>query len=80
MIDKDTETLLICSFRYALGRCTYVSIEVPEIIKRHKEHLAPWVIEQFIRDIDTAIKSHEAGDLCDVAQWLEFRDWLNSML
>lgn len=80
MSHKDIKTLLVCSFRYALGRCTYASSEVPEIIKRHKEHLEPWIIDQFIRDIERAIKLNDAGDLCDVASWLEFKDWLQTVL
>lgn len=66
---NELNTLLICSFRYALGRTTYVVSEVVDIIIRHKKELRTSVKLLMIREIKWALDHNQAGLQCDRQQW-----------
>ncbi len=76
MIDQEFNTLILCSFRYALGRRTYISLEMAEIIQKYKDKLPVWVKEQMIKDIKESIKRDEAGMNCDTAVWTQLAEEL----
>ena len=61
--------LLLCSFRYSLGRQTYITGSCREWLESYW-HLMPrgWQ-EQIHRDIEHAIEHDLAGHACDVEQW-----------
>lgn len=73
---KNLESLLIMSFRYSLERTTYAASMTVEIIKAHKDTLAPWVVDLFLREIAQAIAQNRAGMACDVETWSRFEAWL----
>jgi hypothetical protein len=62
--------MLLCAFRYALGRRTYVVSEVTDWLKIHWDAMAPWH-KQIHDDITHAIEHGIAGDDCDVKSWRE---------
>lgn len=62
-------TLLICAFRYALGRRTYVSSMLCEAITHAWPDLEVGHKLLFQREIRDAIERDMAGDACDVAGW-----------
>ena len=65
----ELNTLLVCSFRYALGRMTYIVSEIVRIILRHKEELQPKTKKLMIREIKWALDHNQAGMQCDRQQW-----------
>lgn len=73
----DLNDLIICAFRYALGRRTYIVHTITEIIKTNLSVLESRTIEVMLRDIE---RQHEYenrgiekafGDDCDRERWLE---------
>lgn len=66
---KDQEIVLICAFRYALGRSTYVSSEISHIIIGVWDDLSISYRELIQREIRDAIERDMAGMDCDVAEW-----------
>lgn len=77
---NDLRTLLLCSFRYALGRATYMPQQVQELIKKHVDVLETWMLQQMDKDIGDAAQRGGLGMDVDVRGWLEFRQWLRDTL
>lgn len=70
IIDNHTLAhLILCSFRYSLGRMTYITSDCESWLKRYW-HLLPmgWQL-QIHKDIEQAIERGHAGHECDVASW-----------
>ena len=65
----DDMLVLMCAFRYALGRRTYiVSFVVNEIISNWNE--LPIYMRQLVHnEINEAIKYDTIGDECDLQSW-----------
>jgi len=68
--NKDFETLIICAFRYALGRRTYVVEEVCDLILYCKEDLSKWMLVKIQAEIAFAIDRGEAGMRMDEKAWV----------
>ncbi len=71
---KELETLLVCSFRYALGRPMYIVEEMCDLLIKHKDKLAPWVREQFIRDIES--EYHRRSEIINLECWDRLKEEL----
>ncbi len=67
----DLETLLFLSFRYALGRSTYVTGEVADLINKHQGCLGTNTKDVIKKDICNAIDKGQAGMQMDVDEWLK---------
>tara|TARA_R100000656_G_scaffold104176_1_gene76021 strand:+ start:51931 stop:52398 length:468 start_codon:yes stop_codon:yes gene_type:complete len=67
---KDAETMLVCTFRYALGRQSYITAEAVDFIKRYKEYVSDAFLEQFCSDI-----AQQGEKLPDREHWLRFVTW-----
>jgi len=63
------QMLLISSFRYALGRRTYIVSQIVEYLKEDWEVLSEWQQKQIKGDIEHAIEHDIAGDPCDIEHW-----------
>jgi hypothetical protein len=61
--------LLLNSFRYALGRMTYVTAETAEDLEEHWDCIPAQWQELIQREIREAIDNGTAGMDCDVARW-----------
>lgn len=72
-------TLLVCSFRYSLGRQTYMPSLVQSIIKQHWEDLEDSDLLQFADDIDRS-KDSELGANFDARDWRLFAEWCRSQV
>jgi hypothetical protein len=72
MTDRDLETLIVCAFRYAIGRMTYMPSEVRRIARDNVRVIASHMLEQFINDISSAYDHGRLGMNCDVQGWLAF--------
>ena len=68
MSKKETD-LLVCSFRYALGRRTAMVSIMAEYLKEDWCKLGEWQQKQIKDDIKHAIEHGCAGDDCDVDTW-----------
>lgn len=66
----DNETILICAFRYALGRKTYIVSHVVEDIINNWDQLSDFFKEKVKKEI----REHKEmfgnlGDDCDEEEW-----------
>ncbi len=61
--------LLLCSFRYALGRRTYITSDCAAWLTQWWHILPRQWQEQIHDDIRQAIERNAAGHACDIEQW-----------
>jgi hypothetical protein len=66
---EDLRTMLIYTFRYALGRRTSAPMDAARFVRTWGVVLHPEDVDQIVRDIERAVESRHAGDPCDVAEW-----------
>lgn len=77
----DLYTMLHCTIGYALGRKTYITSLVPEIVKTYWQHLPIGVQDTLLRNLSSDIavydRSHrKIGDDCDDRSWRELQQWM----
>ena len=66
---KEPRIVLICAFRYALGRSTYMPSVIVDEIVLNWDKLTEHDKKQIKDDIKHAIKHDMAGMGCDVRTW-----------
>jgi hypothetical protein len=66
--------LLLCSFRYSLGRKTYITGMCREWLETYWKHMPNQYREQIRDDIRHAIEHDLAGHACDVSEWKRVLD------
>ena len=71
---EDLRTLLICSFRYALGRQTYMPTLVQQLIKKNKDSLNTSDFFQIADEIDR-MQDKDLGADFDARDWRFFANW-----
>lgn len=80
----DLNDLLVCAFRYALGRRTYIVHTITEIIKTNLSALESRTIEVMLQDIERQHDYEKVGiekvfgDDCDRERWMEVETLLNA--
>lgn len=78
--DNDFGNIMIMALRYALGRRTYVTSEVPDFIKQNKAHLSDINKTVMIKDIEEYLDSREKGlitdDECDKSSFVNLLKFL----
>ena len=67
-------TMLVMSFRYALGRRSTAPSAVSDLLRTYGSILPDWQKEQIAKDISSAIEGGLAGDTCDERTWREVRE------
>lgn len=72
--EQDGRQLVVCAFRYALGRMSYVTADVARMIKEHWEELSPSDQKLIHREINEALEMDRAGMSCDQAIWRQVLD------
>lgn len=72
MIDNkdDINSLLMCSFRYALGRNSYIVPMVLSILQRHKELMTESTRQVIKSDVQEALNSGWITEDRFLTQWL----------
>ena len=65
----DVTSMRICTFRYALGRSTYIVSEVVDELIEHWDEFKVWERDMMVNDIKHAIKLGVAGMEMDVKEW-----------
>ena len=71
------ELTLLCAFRYALGRQTYIVHHVAEEIIRNSKSLTDGDKRIIIKEITEAEERDGLGMECDAWEWLRVRKWLS---
>lgn len=71
---EDLRTLLICSFRYALGRQTYMPTLVQQLIKKNKNAMNTSDFFQIADEIDR-MQDKDLGADFDARDWRFFANW-----
>lgn len=69
VLDHELNELLFCAFRYALGRKTYITSTVCELIIKYKFEISHNELKLMIREIEHALHSDNAGQQCDIDSW-----------
>lgn len=69
MNNYDFNTLLVCAFRYALGRKTYITYDIAKIIENSRCELMQGNIELIKREINEALEDDCAGMEVDRQIW-----------
>jgi len=75
---KDFNDLAFYAFRYALGRKSYCTADVSNLLIKYAQEL--YHPEKYVNEINIAIKSDDAGMDCDVAGWVKCRNKLLEQL
>lgn len=68
---RDFQVMLLCWFRYSLGRATYMPSYCCEYLKKHWDILPYDYKRQIHNDINHAIEQDMAGHDCDKSTWKE---------
>ncbi len=66
---QEIDTLIFCSFRYALGRSTYIVSEVVNLIIKYQNALAVNTIQLMQKEILAAFHDDAIGMECDEESW-----------
>lgn len=66
---NDLDTLFFCSFRYALGRRTYIVHDIATLILENKDRIHKVTIAKMIEEILGAIATGSAGHKEDTTIW-----------
>ena len=67
--EDDLNTLLVCSARYAVGRRTYITGVIADIIKANVEYIDQHTAHHILEEIELARQHDNLGDYCDVVEW-----------
>lgn len=77
----DFRVMLLCTFRYSLGRRTYMSMLASEWVKQHFDVLTTEDVKQIIGDIESASKwKGGLGMDMDAKHWFDLQKWLKSKI
>lgn len=68
--------LAICAFRYALGRRTYITSAVSDLIIKHGGDLSHFTRDLMIKEIKEALYQDRAGMDCDKENWIKLLNHL----
>lgn len=63
------EGILICAFRYALGRRTYVVSEVSDALIENWHRISEKSRDIIVEEINVAMETEKAGDGMDIDSW-----------
>ncbi len=74
---NDLRVLMICAFRYSLGRKTYMPGLVTELIRNNSKIFNKQDWKVFLEDIEFHRNFNNLGDDCDVATWNKFSEFCN---
>ena len=57
---KELELMLLCTFRYALGRMSYIVSDVAELIEKHWDSISKSHQGIILKELTKALADHEA--------------------
>ena len=71
MNNREIDTLMVCAFRYAIGRSTYIVNTIADILIEHKDKLSDGARISIVRDIHRELALDNVGMECDKREWLK---------
>lgn len=80
MNNKELETLMVCAFRYALGRKTGIVSDICEIIMKNIHELSVFSMTLIQREIADAIHGDQAGMQVDIQDWRILSQFIDKFL
>jgi len=78
MTKDDLNTLILCSFRYAIGRIGAISEEVAELILKHAAELLQETKQIIIREISMCLGRQTIGMPIDKKLWMSVSERLEN--
>lgn len=78
-ITRDLKYIVICALRYALGRRTYVTLEVAEFIMNNSDLIDDRVRQVMKEDLEEYFDCrgiYYKDDECDYQSWCKLYEWL----
>lgn len=79
-MELNEDIAIVCAFRYALGRMTYVVDSVASEIERNIERVSTKSLHLIRKEISEALKANHAGMQMDVERWEKCRIAINDEL
>jgi len=76
--NETLRALLICTFRYALGRRSYMVASAANLVRKHHTVLTASDLRLMVSDIERALEFGHVDDECDEATWRELVAWVHS--
>lgn len=76
----DEDITIVCAFRYALGRMTYVVGSVASEIERNIERISTKSLVLIRKEITEALVANHAGMQMDAERWTKCRIAINDEL
>lgn len=80
MMPLNQDITLVCAFRYALGRMTYVVDAVASEIEDQIEYVSTKSLHLIRKEITDALNANKAGMQMDVERWSKCRIAINDEL
>lgn len=80
MMELNEDITIVCAFRYALGRMTYVVDSVASEIERNIERISTKSLHLIRKEITDALVANHAGMQMDVERWSKCRIAINDEL
>ena len=77
---NDLDTLFFCSFRYAMGRQTYIVHDIASLILENKDRLKKQTISKIVEEIHGNVMTGSAGQKCDITVWMNLAVYLETYL
>lgn len=74
--DDDFQDLCVCAFRYGLGRRTYITSALSNLLIRHSDKLNKYTRILIVKEIKEAIYKSNAGMEMDEQCWIELLNCL----
>jgi hypothetical protein len=68
--ENEMEDLLICTFRYALGRTSYITHSAIRMLRKYHHYLNPSITQLLIKEIEGADAATRLGMETDI-RWRE---------
>lgn len=75
-INYELQDIVLCALRYAIGRKTYVTLEVCEFIMKHPNLINYRVKRVMLRDLEDLDRYYKKDDI-DYLPFDKLRNWLN---
>ena len=76
-INYELQDIVLMAFRYALGRRTYVTLQVCDYIKNNPQLINERVKSVILRDLEGLNEFYDTKDI-DYEVFVDFKNWLES--
>lgn len=76
MDNMEINDLMVCAFRYALGRKTYITGAISDLLIKYKDKLSVQSREAILRDIKKAFDTNNYGMEMDKEVWAKLQEEL----